>query len=123
MRRGQNKMEDKRTRRLRRQKSIKTKIQKSGFRLSIFRSNRYLYAQLIDQESGKTIFGMLDKKSPVTTKAKGTKTERAKLFGQYFGKALQDKKIKKVIFDRGGNLYHGRIEAFVEGLKEGEVEF
>lgn len=92
-------------------------------RLSIFRSVRHIYAQIIDDVDGKTLLG-------VSTKAKdfaGAKdagnvkgaSELGKLVAQ---KALQ-KNIKEVVFDRGGFLYHGRIKAFADGAREGGLKF
>jgi len=91
------------------------------YKLLIFRSNRYLFAQVIDSERGKTILGLSDKILAEKEKV-GTKVQRAKMFGIKFGETALKKKVRKVIFDRGGYRYHGRIKAFAEGAREGGLE-
>lgn len=87
-------------------------------RLSVFKSNSYIYAQLIDDNKGVTIVAVSD------SKMKGkTKTQRAKEAGVEIAKNAKDKKIKKVIFDRGGYLYTGRVKAFAEGARKGGLNF
>lgn len=87
-------------------------------RLSIFRSNRYLYGQLIDDAKGVTLASASD------MGAKGkTKTERAKVAGESLAKAATAKKIAKVVFDRGGFAYTGRVRAFAEGARSGGLSF
>lgn len=83
-------------------------------RLSVFRSNRYMYAQVIDR-TGNTIVGLSEK----TLKAKGTPTERAKLVGAEIAKLAIAKKVKEVAFDKGRFAYHGRVKALAEGAREG----
>ena len=85
-------------------------------RLSVFRSNNYVYAQLIDIK-GNTIAGVSETK--LKKEAKSTKTERAKLVGQEIAKLALAKKIKDVAFDKGRFAYHGRIKAVAEGAREG----
>ena len=87
-------------------------------RLSVFRSNKSIFAQLIDDEKRVTIFGMGEEK-----KATGQKTERAKNFGLSFAKKAKIKKISKIVFDRGSYKYHGRVKAFADGAREGGLEF
>ncbi|MDP3957923.1 MAG: 50S ribosomal protein L18 [bacterium] len=87
-------------------------------RLSVFRSNRYLYGQLIDDEKGKTLAAASD----ANVKAK-TKVLRAKEAGKLLGKAALAKKITKAVFDRGGFAYAGRVRAFAEGAREGGLQF
>lgn len=89
-------------------------------RLSVFRSNRYIYAQLIDDESGKTLLGVTEKYLEDKNKLK---TMRAKNLGLFLAKKALLKKIKRVVFDRGGSSYHGRVKAFAEGAREGGLEF
>jgi large subunit ribosomal protein L18 len=83
-------------------------------RLSVFRSNAYVYAQIIDKK-GDTILGLSEK----TLKVKGTPIERAKLVGAEIAKMALEKKIKEVAFDKGRFAYHGRIKAIAEGAREG----
>ena len=93
-------------------------------RLSVFRSSKHLFMQLIDDESGKTIVGLGDyEKKGVKKKLVGTKTERAKKLGQELAKMALEKNIKKVVFDRGGFAYHGRIKAAADGAREGGLVF
>ncbi|MDQ5901228.1 MAG: large subunit ribosomal protein [Patescibacteria group bacterium] len=88
-------------------------------RLSIFRSNQHMYAQIIDDGAQKTIVGVAEKKDSKT----GTKTERARLLGQALAKLAQDKKVTEVVFDKGRFSYHGRVKAFAEGAREGGLKF
>ncbi len=109
---------------LSRKKRVRGKIFKEGYRLSISRSNRFLFAQIIEQKTGRTLFGLSDKKLLGDEDRKDkTKTEIAKIFGLKFGKEALAKKIKTVIFDRGSCKYHGRVKAFAEGAKEGGLVF
>lgn len=88
-------------------------------RLSVFRSNRHVFAQLIDDVKCITIASASDLK----IKGKTKKTERAKVVGGELAKIAKEKKIEKVVFDRGGCKYHGRIKAVAEGAKEGGLIF
>lgn len=92
-------------------------------RLAIYRSSRYLFAQIIETGTGKTIFGATDRKVLDEIKEKKAKTERAKEFGIFFGKEAVQKGIKKIVFDRRKYHYHGRVKAFAEGAREGGLEF
>lgn len=93
-------------------------------RLSIYRSEKHLYAQAIDDYSNKTLFSF----STLTEKfkktfPKGSTTEAAKKLGEIFGSELAKKGIKKIVFDRGGYQYHGRVKALAEALRETGVNF
>jgi len=88
-------------------------------RLSVFRSNRHIFAQLIDDSQGKTIASASDLKMKEKTK----KIDKAKLVGTELAKIARGKKIEKVVFDRGGSRYHGRVKAVAEGAKEGGLIF
>lgn len=108
---------EKRTRRHRRARS-KIKGTKELPRLSVFRSNKFIYAQLIDDRSGNTIAALSD------IKVKGkTKTDRAKETGVLIAKIAKDIKISSVVFDRGGFLYAGRVKALAEGARENGLKF
>lgn len=90
-------------------------------RLSVFRSNKYIYAQLIDDKGHKTLLGLSEKQ---LDDLKGKqKAEKAHLLGQELAKIALDKKIKKVIFDRGSYAYHGRVKKVAEGAREGGLKF
>lgn len=94
-------------------------------RLSIFRSNKFIYAQIIDDEKRKTIVGVsekaLDKKLGKNTAEK--KIESAKKLGIILAEKAKEKKIKEVVFDRGSYAYLGRVKAFAEGAREGGLKF
>lgn len=87
-------------------------------RLSVFRSNKHIFLQLINDENGKTLISASDLK----IKKKGTKTEIAREIGKKLAELAKTKKIKKVVFDRGGYKYHGRIKAAAEGAREGGLK-
>jgi len=93
-------------------------------RLAVFRSNKSIYAQIIDDKQTKTLVAAsekdLDKK---TLKNKITKTEKARLIGKILAKKAIDQKIKQVFFDRRDYRYHGRVKALAEGAREGGLQF
>lgn len=89
-------------------------------RLSVFRSHKYIYAQLIDDDKKKTILSSSDQK---LKRGKKTKTEAAKELGKLIAEKALEKKIEKVIFDRGSQRYHGRVKALAEGAREGGLKF
>ena len=91
-------------------------------RLSVFRSNRYLYGQIVDDIQKKTLVAVSEKELGERNK-KGTKIERAKLLGESLAKKALKQKIKQVFFDRGAYRYHGRIRAFAKGAREGGLDF
>jgi len=121
------------TQRTRRHIRIRSKVfgTKERPRLSVFRSSAYMYAQLIDDDRGVTILAktnrakVVDKKPTQGSSASGgkTKTDIARNLGIAIAKDAREKKITKVVFDRGGFQYHGRIKAFAEGAREGGLEF
>lgn len=88
-------------------------------RLAVFRSNSHIYAQVIDDDSGKTLAFVSDLK--VT--GKSTKSEKAYQVGKSLAEAATKKGIKEIVFDRGGFLYHGRIAKVAEGAREGGLKF
>jgi large subunit ribosomal protein L18 len=90
-------------------------------RLCVFRSNKHIFAQVIDDKTGMTIFGVSDLNVKA---AKGkSKTEMATEVGKLVASEAKAKKIDMVVFDRGGNLYHGRVKALAEGAREGGLKF
>jgi len=89
-------------------------------RLNVYRSLNHIYAQVIDDNQGATLASA----STVTTKLKtGGNLEAAKEIGRLVAERAQEKGIKKVVFDRGGYLYHGRIKALAEAAREAGLEF
>lgn len=91
-------------------------------RVSVFRSNSEIYAQLIDDSKGHTLLSM-SSTAKVVASQKGTKTEIAKLVGAELGKAAVAAGIESVVFDRSGYVYHGRVKALAEGAREGGLKF
>lgn len=86
-------------------------------RLSVFRSSQHIYAQIIDDSTGKTLAAGSD------IGLKGPKKTRALAVGEAVAKLALTKKIKKVVFDRGGSKYHGRVAALAEGARKGGLDF
>ncbi len=107
-------------RRSRRHKKIVERTRFSNLpRLTVFRSSKHIYASLVDEKNGKILFSVSDK----TATKKITKLEKAKEVGKNFALEASKKKVKKVVFDRAGYLYHGRVRALAEGAREGGLEF
>jgi large subunit ribosomal protein L18 len=109
-------------RRLKRRRRVRAKVHGTAERprISVFRSNRGIFAQLVDDESGRTIAGAswLGLKS-----FKGSKTEQAAAVGKALAEVAKQAGIEAVVFDRGGYLYHGRVKALAEGAREGGLKF
>lgn len=116
-----------RSRTIRRQK-IKNRIRSrvngtsTRPRLTVFRSNSEIYAQLVDDSTGKTIstVSSIGKKD---AKVKGTKSDKAKSIGAAIAKIAVEKGIQEVVFDRNGYLYHGRVKAVADGAREAGLKF
>ncbi len=89
-------------------------------RVSVYRSNRYIYAQAIDDDAGITI--VATNSSALKVKEKQTKSETAKAVGMKLAELLTEKKITKVVFDRNRYAYNGRVKALAEGLREGNIQ-
>jgi len=92
-------------------------------RMSVFRSNKQIYVQLVDDESGTTMVSASSRNEEVAEKKGITKSEQAKLVGKLVAEKSLSKGINKVVFDRGGYLYHGRIKQLAEGAREGGLKF
>lgn len=97
-------------------------------RLTVFRSNRYIYAQIIDDSKGKTLVSVSEKEISDLLPAgrqgtKMTRAQRAWELGKILSKKASSKKIKNVVFDKGAYKYHGRIKALAEGAQEGGLVF
>lgn len=112
---------------LERRKRLKNRIRKivsgteSRPRLSVFRSNKEIDAQLIDDVKGVTLVSISSKSKNV--KVKGTKSEIAKEVGKLLAEKAIKAGIEKCSFDRNGFLYHGRVKALAEGAREGGLKF
>ena len=93
-------------------------------RLSIFRSDRHIYAQVITDASGKTLLAVSTLSPDLRTQLKKTgDVGAAKQVGLLLARRCQEKGIKRIVFDRNGFLYHGRVRAVAEGAREGGLEF
>jgi len=107
-------------RRNKRIKKIRSRISGTADRprFAVHRSNQHIFAQLIDDKSGKTILALSDLKI-----AKGTKSEKAKQVGEEIAKIAKTKKITEAVFDRRGFKFHGRIKELAEGARAGGLNF
>ena len=90
-------------------------------RLAVFRSLKHIYAQVIDDASGRTIVSASSRDSEST--AKGANSAAAKAVGALIAKKAKDKGVTRVVFDRGGYLYHGNIKALADAARENGLEF
>ncbi|MGB6535559.1 MAG: 50S ribosomal protein L18 [Xanthobacteraceae bacterium] len=93
-------------------------------RLSIFRSSKHIYAQLIDDDAGTTLAAASSAEKPMRGSLKtGANVEAAKAVGKLIAQRAQEKGVKDVVFDRGGYLYHGRVKALADAAREGGLNF
>ena len=113
----------KQTNRNRRHKRVRAKIigTKERPRISIFKSNRHIFVQFIDDEIGKTLISSKIV-SAGKSKIKGSKTNKATAIGEILAEKAREAGIKEVVFDRGGYKYHGRVKALAEGLRTGGLK-
>ena len=111
----------KRENRIKRHNKVRAKVSGSAKipRLNVYRSNKGLFVQLIDDQAGITLASVNDKE----IKLGKTKTDKAKEAGKLIAKKAKEKKIEKVIFDRGGCKYHGRVKAVADGAREAGLKF
>ena len=107
----------KREARVRRHSRVRRKLSGTAERprLAVYRSNRHIYVQLIDDVAGRTIASASDAEAQAT----GAKTDVAKAVGSLIAQRAKDAGIQRVVFDRGGRLYHGRVAALAEAAREG----
>ncbi len=113
-------MLDKALRRLRRKNRVRATISGSASkpRLSVFRSNTHIYAQVIDDTAGKT----LCESSDLKINEKGTKTELASKVGADIASKMKALKIENAVFDRNGFLYHGRVKTLADAVREAGIQ-
>lgn len=109
----------KRTDRIRRHKRVRAKIKgtKEVPRLSVFRSAKRIYAQVVDDQASQTILAFHD------LALKESKTKNSLRVGKLLGEELKKKGVDKIVFDRGGFKYHGRVKALADGLREAGIKF
>lgn len=114
-------MNTKQERRIKRHKKIKKAVlgARTLPRLVVFRSNKHIYASIVDDGKGIIVTSASEKE---ITKS-GTKSEKAYMVGQVLAKKASEKKVKSVVFDRGGYQYHGRVESLAKGAREGGLSF
>lgn len=115
-----------RERRLRRHLRVRRKVVGTSERprLAVFRSLSNIEGQVIDDSRGVTLLGLSTLAADVRTQGTGlSKSERGRLAGRLLAERAREQGVTKVVFDRGGYLYHGRVKAFAEGAREGGLEF
>lgn len=107
--------------RQRRAKRVRGKVQGTAERprLSVFRSNRFIYAQLIDDTSGRVLASAAGSQ----VEGEGAKKDQADRVGELIAQRAKEAGVGKVVFDRGFYLYHGRVKALAEGARRGGLEF
>ncbi|MBM9614623.1 50S ribosomal protein L18 [Desulfobulbus rhabdoformis] len=92
-------------------------------RLCVFRSNRHIYAQIIDDTQHKTLVSMSTEHKDFNADDAGDKCAQAKQVGLKIAEKAKSAGIEQVVFDRGGNVYHGRVKSLSEGAREGGLQF
>ena len=120
------KRKDRRTARLKRHQRLRKRISGTGEgpRLAVAKTLKHIYAQLINDETGTTLAFASSLDQEIKSQVKnGGNIEAARLVGKLIGQRAQKKGINQVVFDRGGNLYHGRVAAVAEGARESGLKF
>jgi large subunit ribosomal protein L18 len=114
-------------REFRRTGRVRRALKRSAYgrpRLSVFRSSKHIYAQVIDDAKGETLVAASSIEKDVRTGGKtGANIEAAKAVGVRIAERAKQKGVKEVVFDRGGYLYHGRVKALADAAREGGLEF
>lgn len=114
------------TRRIKIRKSIRKKIRGTAERprLAVYRSNKEIYCQVINDDEGLTIAGASSRSKVIVEQGSDSKkAEVSKLVGKEIARIAKEKGIEAVVFDRGGYKYHGRVKALAEGAREGGLTF
>ena len=107
----------------RRAQRVRTKLRRSGkVRLSVFRSGKHIYAQVIDDKQHRTVASASSKDGSLGLKHGGN-TDAAKAVGALIAKRAQEAKVSEVVFDRGGYLFHGRVKALADAAREAGLKF
>lgn len=120
---------DKKTKELRRDKirrRIRATIRGTGDRprLSVYKSNKHVYAQLVDDLKGQTLVAVSTQTKEIADDIEDkTRKEAAEIVGKHLAKLADDKGLSKAVFDRSGYKYHGVIKALAEGVREGGLDF
>ena len=92
-------------------------------RMAVYRSNKQIYVQVIDDLKGVTLLSASSKEKEIAAKADIKKVEQAKLVGKLLAVKCKEKGIENVVFDRSGNLYHGRVKSLADAAREGGLKF
>ena len=111
--------------RLRRQKRVRKKVLGTDERprVCVFRSKKHVYVQVISDDRGMTLLSVSTLSKGLADKVKNRGVEAAKQVGLALAKICEEKNIRRVLFDRNGFLYHGRVKAVADGAREGGLEF
>jgi|SRR3989344_1096798 len=111
-------------RKISRRKRVRSKVAGTSDRprVNVFRSNSHLFVQLIDDSKGETLASVSDKEVKSDKKSQN-KSEKSFAAGEILAQKALKKKIKKAVFDKGPNRYHGRVKAVAEGLRKGGLQF
>ena len=117
------KLDTSKRKRFRVSNKVKKVAPKDRFRLSISRSSKNIFAQIIDDTKSITLLSASSIEKDLKSESKLNKTELSKIVAERLAKKAQEKKIKKIYFDRGTYKYHGRIKAFAETLRKNGMEF
>lgn len=114
-----NTLTSKQRRAYRTRRSIRRPVDNGRLRLSVFRSAKHIYAQVIDDDQGHTVAAAGSKALGAT----GSKVEQARAVGKALAERAKAAGVTKVVFDRGAYRYHGRVKALAEGAREGGLDF
>ena len=118
---------DKKESRLKRKKRVRKKIKGSSERprLTVFKTSRHIYAQIIDDSKDRTLLSASSISKDILSKAQGIggNIKGAKLIGETIGKKGKEKGIEEVVFDRGGYLYHGRVKILADAARKAGLKF
>lgn len=112
-----------------RRQKVKRRVRKKIYgtferpRLNVYRSNKEIYGQLIDDGSNKTLVSASSREKDIATQGGLNKTQKAKLVGQSLAEKAKEADIEEVVFDHNGYLYHGRVKALADGAREGGLKF
>ncbi len=112
-----------------RRKRIKLRIRKTIYgtsdrpRVSVFRSNKQIYAQVIDDENGKTLLSASSREKDIASTSKGNKIDQAEIVGKLLADKCKEAGIETIVFDRGGYKYHGRVKSLAEAARKSGLKF
>lgn len=112
--------------RLRKARGVRRKVRGSSERprLTVYRSNKYIYAQVIDDTQGRTLVSASQLESEIKDRcAESDKTKSAAIVGKVLAERMKERGVEAVVFDRGWYRYHGRVKALAEAVREGGIRF